>query len=95
MTKINLDELRADREAGTDGPWHCDDGCDVRDRNDVMAGIVVTDTPEIDARRIARLPDLEAAFLEAVEVIKRLAECPHSGWIIRQVLAREFLERNT
>lgn len=83
MPKINMTELLADRENGTDGPWYCDDGCDVRDRNDVMAGIVVTDTPEIDARRIARLPDLEAAYIEAVGALRGIAGYPHGGVTVK------------
>lgn len=86
MTKINLDELRADREAGTDGPWryHHDkyEGDAilasnkpirwvVRRYEDPDTGYDVVDIPnEADARRIARLPDLEAAYLEAVEALR-------------------------
>lgn len=94
MTKINMDELRADREAGTDGPWWTDArysgqdaGCSIiaartdagplpgnPTRGAVAFATALLNTEsrrcEANARRIARLPDLEAAFLEAVELLK-------------------------
>jgi hypothetical protein len=98
---INIEELKRDREAGTDGPWRttgvmfpggykgdvfkatakripdchhvarcfaekpekspaCSLGAIAIERE--VAPII-----EANARRIARVPDLEAAFLEAVE----------------------------
>lgn len=92
MTKINLDELIADREAGTDGSWLIK----ATSKNMTIQGnmhqitdaagfppafVPAWDAPEpgevegtqealANARRIARLPDLEAAFLEAVELLK-------------------------
>lgn len=85
MTKINMAELLADREAGTEGPWtfpksgfdgsvltHLENG----DGNEVLdvdhwAYLVISDA---DQRRIARLPDLEAAYIEAVEIVKALMD---------------------
>lgn len=82
---INIEQLKRDREAGTDGPWRVEDGQIWDSRSDGEPGIPmfrgVTDYRRwgrdytnrelaINARRIARLPDLEAAFLEAVELMK-------------------------
>lgn len=65
------------------------------------------DECEANARRIARLPDLEAAFLEAVEAIKSIAAGASvnleddlvQGWrkiaVDRIDMARNFLDRNT
>lgn len=84
MTKINLDELRADRNAGTDGPWRfdgdwhrlptilsgpCNEICTVKKRG-FPSRSDHTKAESANARRIARLPDLEAAYLEAVEALK-------------------------
>lgn len=81
---INLKQLIADREAGTDGPWHvAGDPCHYDSKTDVvnnrghliagMAGSGVSEM-EANAARIARLPDLEAAFLEAVNLLQRISE---------------------
>lgn len=69
---INLKQLIADREAGTEGPWDIP----------YMPGMIYApDGPladcfsnEQDARRIARLPDLEEAFLEAVQLLEQYAQ---------------------
>ena len=101
MTKINLDELIADREAGTPGVWQadsfmCDDDRILRVAmpNTVSGMETATITfceanwrdygsgerrisfieAQSNARRIARLPDLEAAYLEAVELLEQVAE---------------------
>lgn len=81
MTKINLDELRADREAGTDGPWH--EAYDDDNGQAVVSGEhteictcwhhsvgSIEKQMHANARRIARLPDLEAAYIEAVETLR-------------------------
>lgn len=94
MVKISMDELRADREAGTDGPWWTDAkysgqdaGCSIiaartdagplpgnPTRGAVAFATALLNTEsrrcEANARRIARLPDLEAAYLEAVETLR-------------------------
>lgn len=126
MAKINMDELRADREAGTDGKWRAvphggsstvtseskpqrndtripayayrDEHCiaypfieeDLRCRWDFVC------FSHADARRIARLPDLEAAYLEAVGLLERwnVWACGQQGYSPFQD-ARAFLERNT
>ncbi len=96
MSKINLDELRADGESGTSGPWWTaakydgrDAGCSIiAARTDAgplpgnpTRGAVAFSTAllntearicEANARRIARLPDLEAAYIEAIETIKSI-----------------------
>lgn len=106
---INLAELLADREAGTDGPWYVNEpnkeeeryvgemiiGAgirtvreptlhdnrfrEVRYSEHVVDGCGCCGSPwgndehaEADARRIARLPDLEAAYIEAVRALREM-----------------------
>lgn len=99
MAKIDLEELLADREAGTDGPWH------VRTLENFGFNVVhyvhgdkhsiarIAKIPlEQDARRIARLPTLEAAYIEAVETLRKIASCDsHADGDVVD-LARKFLE---
>lgn len=67
MTKINMDELIADREAGTGGSWRASGESVMEGLDYIIAMVMSDDEADADARRIARLPDLEAAYLEAVE----------------------------
>lgn len=81
---INIEELKRDREAGTPGEWvvhgretkrsQIDVGCNLIGPTRRVAGIYQPFdgrlSADANARRIARLPDLEAAFLEAVELLK-------------------------
>ncbi len=70
--KINMAELLADREKGTDGPWTNDDACGgVLGPLPLLPSIGLKD---VDRNRIARLPDLEAAFIEAVKALRLIAE---------------------
>lgn len=95
---INIKELIADREAGTDGPWWTDAKYDGREcgcsiiaartdagplpgnptRGAVAFATAILNTEarrcESNARRIARLPDLEAAYIEAVGHIRALVD---------------------
>jgi hypothetical protein len=76
--KIDPDELRADMEAGTPGPWvrDCWDilglgagtgaVCEVMRPNDDDASFWMPGEEEANARRIARLPELEQAYLDAI-----------------------------
>lgn len=70
--KINLDELRADILAGTRGPWIWKGGSafSVQQGNGPYVARIymwdVTAKAEADARRIARLPELEQAYLDAI-----------------------------
>lgn len=100
MTKINLDELRADREAGTGGPWEVfnDPECARPGIEAIGETIVVYGCDDdgegvhgdhANARRIARLPDLEAAYLEAVDLLEWYSIGTNGGH------AKTFLERNT
>lgn len=84
---IDFDALRADRAAGTPGPW---DAALERGCHGIIAAVLPhetnfvaivgnsTDTPErepmrfANARRIARLPDLEDAVLALHEENQRL-----------------------
>ena len=77
MTKIDMAALLADREAGTDDPWEVIDG------NTHGSEIIAPAQPSVrrnvakcggpnresNARRIARLPELEAAYIEAVDAL--------------------------
>jgi len=61
-------QMVADREAGTPGPWVYEYTCvghTVRQPGAMnrIFGSNNANAPEVDARRIARLPDLEAAYL--------------------------------
>jgi len=71
MTRLSPEavaQMVADREAGTPGPWvyeYTRVGHTVRQPGamDRIFGSNNAGAPEIDARRIARLPDIEAAYL--------------------------------
>lgn len=89
---INLKALIADCEAGTDGPWalealpNCRDGVtytmvsgsDGSYVVDVDDWSFLTISPAT-ASRIARLPDLEAAYIEAVEMLMNAR-----GWLYEE-----------
>lgn len=94
MTKINLDELIADREAGTDGPWYYDNVQGrIFQRPDPLVRYIIREMEssiETNARRIARLPDLEAAYIEAMGLLDQVAE----GRALHTDIT-DFLERNT
>lgn len=72
---INLEELKADHAAGTVGPWRkykCACGDPICKQYTVTPqGSVGFYEP--DADRIARLPELEAAYIEAVELLNLCA----------------------
>lgn len=97
---INIKELIADREAGTDGPWrvraghrHDPEECDLSICGDIFVLADINGPnyshQEPNARRIARLPDLEAAYIEAISIIRQVASGVGST---RHVLAaRKFL----
>lgn len=114
---INLTQLIADREAGTDGPWSYNSSGEFGETVDDPKGYSVVsakwlggsqvdlDINPTDARRIARVPELEAAFLYAVETMGRIAaeayvsidEGYPMSWrgvaVERIDIARRFLER--
>lgn len=73
---IDIEQLRSDMEAGTDGPWINAEGS-IRSRSGVPCVSVIVaanENPEADARRIARLPDLEQAYLDLREQNRKLRE---------------------
>lgn len=81
MTQIDIAALVADREAGTKGPWNLDGPVwnqiiwtDAENRICFMAhSDGLNDARDLaNARRIARVPDLETALIEQAETIKRL-----------------------
>jgi len=85
---ITLAELQADMEAGTKGPWgpgverKYRVGIDASNWADLAKVVVAMDSGlgermpslegEANLRRIARLPDTEAALIEAVGKLKRV-----------------------
>lgn len=96
---LDTEQIRKDREAGTPGPWHVgryalqdiDRGWFVGGNGYCRAQIVGPATHiEANARRIARVPELEAAVLAANEhLVKRLESlqkyfdlCDDELWII-------------
>jgi len=96
---INIEELKRDREAGAGGPWKWIDqdgyytlspGIFISDSTDVTPWGDNIDT--VNARRIARLPDLEAAFLEAVEALENVRDYADIAGVR---VAREFLDKIT
>lgn len=83
MNKLDLEQIKADREAGTQGDWHVVEdwhGEDVQGYNinnpcvEIVGCEGLLGCKGIDARRIARVPDLEAALVEAVELLQLLQE---------------------
>jgi len=110
---INIEDIKRDREAGTGGPWrvrenarHSQDVCDVSICGDIFVLADITGPQYVhqipNARRIARVPDLEAAFLDAVETLERCAKIVsrYNGRQNEKIddvpyLVRQFLERNT
>lgn len=108
---IDLDELRADIENGTKGPWvnhvgHSDWGlecehviaregvdqyawdesvCQVPSVTPYCIGASKKDKDRAssqfaNAKRIARLPELELAYFEAVEALRVIAEVDDDGF---------------
>lgn len=74
-----IDDIKRDREAGTPGPWETyskDSG--IRHHTDPPFGhhdyiaviVAANQRPFSDARRIARVPQMEAALLAAEELAK-------------------------
>lgn len=73
--KINITELLADREVGTDdyAMHKCSCGHPSCDQY-TFAGMGSAGVYGPDARRIARLPALEAAYIEAVGLLAEVRE---------------------
>lgn len=68
---INIKELIADREAGGLGPFSDSRPMLVR-HSPIAHANYSTDEGSANARRIARLPTLEAAYIEAVGVLREI-----------------------
>ena len=75
--KINMAELLADRDYCRDNPMK----------------VGIDDLHGQGQRRLSRLPDLEAAYIEAIEALEKCANAPHSRWTIAQAIARTTLEK--
>ena len=81
-----IDDIKRDREAGTPGPWRIIDRDSMgercthyyqevwNDETDILVTTEVTrahnDGGTANMRRIARVPDVEAALIEAVEALR-------------------------
>jgi hypothetical protein len=87
MTPEQIEELRADMAAGTPGPWELDGiaiaGSDLRAGDVCLMGhpaqypgdtVLMLVNHEANARRIARVPTLEAEVLRLTEANAALAE---------------------
>ena len=85
-----IDDIKRDREAGAEGPWHLHDCKDWDGRAtyhyqevwtedcDVIAAEVYrahNDGGMANMSRIARIPDMEAALLAAEELAEKLDLC--------------------
>ena len=86
---IDIDELKRDRAAGTQGPWVHNVMCeDVGDPYlDYVSGngrVVAGETTETDARRIARVPDLEAAYIALAARVKAADELAERAYHVFQ-----------
>lgn len=85
-----LDQIKADREAGTPGPWEYETGpAYTAEYHIVMSGYdqvaecweMEDEISAINARRIARVPDMEAALLAAGELADVARKyIPDDGW---------------
>lgn len=100
MTKIDIEQIKADREAGTHGPWHVIEdwyGEDVEGYNinspcsEIIGCEGLMGCKEIDARRIARVPDMEDALIEVVELLESIRVTVEDSGFALDV--DEFLER--
>ena len=81
----DLDEIKRDMEAGTKGPWRIgpryraivayhETGYDDENSVDAYAGHLVCESVKMDvnARRIARVPDMEATIIAQAATIEAL-----------------------
>lgn len=104
MTKIDIEQIKADRKAGTKGKWGrgWDDGQIVVITQGGFEGDDVVSDPMIlqaDQDRIARVPDMEDALIEAKAAFDAIVQRSHvdplgsSKVIGMRKIAEEFLER--
>ena len=77
---IDIEKLKEDRESGAEGPWgvkynniHALGRCIAR-----MDWAIHDSVDDANARRISRLPELEAAYIEAVECIISMVDAANS-----------------
>lgn len=82
MTPEQIEEMKADMAAGTQGPWWYQERSDAythivrsgESRFLVQLGQDTSGVAESNARRIARLPELEAEVLRLLEENEALSE---------------------
>lgn len=86
---IDIKSLKADREAGTDGRWLAikyfgdKDGWFVRSQDqESICGKGSTELSEANASRIARLPELEDAYIEVVAKLNKAVDA------LQEILSR-------
>lgn len=94
MTKINMEELLADRETGGRGPFTDNKPMLVR-HSPIAHANYETAEGSANTRRLHRLPDLEAAYIEAVELLRELMDT--GAWDLNSPAlehARKFLEQS-
>jgi hypothetical protein len=83
---IDIEQLRADMKAGTPGPWSRNDTSSIfTASHESYVALCITGgtrTPleaEHNARRIARLPDLEAEYLRLRERLEACLDWMEAG----------------
>lgn len=93
--KIDIEQIKADREVGNEW-WVVDGDFIVDDCSDRLAMMVTHDQPDVYARRIARVPDLEAALIEAAGLIEDVYDQLNGGVHVEEetfLALKVFLER--
>lgn len=96
MTKIDIEQIKADRDAGSKGSWGrgWDDGQIVVITQGEFEGDDVVSDPmllQADQNRIARVPDMEDVLIEAVELLGSLRIAVEDSGFALDV--ETFLER--
>lgn len=83
-----IEQIKADREAGTPGPWRRGQDGNPRvygpDGSGIHSGLLMSEAGDVfkgpaNARRIARVPDIEAALLDAEPALLAAEELAKSA----------------
>ena len=99
MTDTLLEQIKADRENGTQGPWRQGQSGNLRvygpDGMGEHSGLVFdvetgkASKGRANARRIARVPDLEAAYIALTEARARDAETIKTAKVLARLVKQE------